>query len=62
MLANDRERKICDKYSARDETGKVHCAECPLNKGDPNRYDFRCKANSHYDRHLGDWIYDDDEG
>ena len=59
MIANPREQKICDKYSAYDETGHVHCYECPLKKGNPNRYDFRCKANSHYDRHTGEWEYDD---
>ena len=24
------EQKICDKYSARDTQGFVHCFECPL--------------------------------
>lgn len=59
MLTNEKEEKICKKYSARDENGRVNCRECPLIKGNPNRYDFRCKANSHFDRHKGDWIYDD---
>lgn len=58
MLTNDRERKICAKYSARDKEGYVHCNECPLTKGNPKQYDFRCKANSHYDRHTGEWEYD----
>lgn len=26
----EEEKKICDKYSARDAAGKVHCNECPL--------------------------------
>lgn len=58
MIKNEREQKICDKYSARDDTGHVHCYECPLSKGNPQRYDFRCKANSHYDRHTKEWEYD----
>lgn len=62
MLTNDRERKICAKYSARDEEGYVHCSECPLTKGNPKQYDFRCKANSHYDRHTGEWEYDEERG
>lgn len=59
MLTSDKERKICEKYSSSGEDGKVRCTECPLNKGDPNRHDFRCKANSSYDRRLVDWVYDD---
>ena len=59
MITNDRERKICKKYSARDEGGHVHCYECPLNKGNPRAWDFRCKANSHYDRHTKEWEYDE---
>lgn len=56
MLTNYREQKICDKYSKRDENNKVHCKECPLRKG--YGYDFRCKANSHYDRKTGEWVMD----
>ena len=58
MITNNREQKICDKYSAYDENDKVHCSECPLRKGDFNQHDFRCKANSHYDRKTGEWEYD----
>lgn len=58
MLTNDRERKICEKYSAPDENGFVHCHECPLNKGNPRQYDFRCKAVCHYDRRTKEWEYD----
>lgn len=57
MLTNKREQKICDKYSKRDENHRVHCKECPLNKGQGS-YDFRCKANSHYDRKTGEWVMD----
>ena len=59
MLTNDRERRICAKYSERDETGYVHCDECPLAKGDSAKWDFRCKANSHYDRKTREWEYDE---
>ena len=30
MLMTDRDRRICEKYSKRDEVGHVHCLECPL--------------------------------
>ena len=59
MLTNDRERKICAKYSARDDTGHVHCHKCPLNKGNPEAWDFRCKATCHYNRHTGEWEPDE---
>lgn len=61
MLTNDRERRICEKYSARDENDKVKCRECPLVKGNFKSWDFRCKANSHYDRKIQDWVYDEME-
>lgn len=59
MITNKKEQKICDKYSNRDENGKVHCKECPLSKGNPTNWDFRCKANSHYNRHSKEWEWDD---
>ena len=55
MLTNDREKRICEKYSAYDEQGKVHCDECPLVK---DIYLTLCKANSHYNRHGGEWVAD----
>lgn len=58
MLTNPKEQKICDKYIQRDETDHVHCNECPLNKSS-GIYDFRCKANSHYNRKTKDWEYDE---
>ena len=30
MKLNDKEKEICEKYSARDADGYVHCSECPL--------------------------------
>ena len=59
MITNTREQKICDKYGKRDEHGFVHCYECPLKKGNPVQWDFRCKANSHYDRKTKEWEYDE---
>lgn len=59
MLITDREKVICEKYSAYDKNNRVHCNECPLSKGNPTQYDFRCKANSHYNRHTRAWEYDD---
>ena len=58
MKLNAKDQKICDKFRKRDEKGFVHCKECPLTKGNPQNYDFRCKANSSYDRHTKEWIYD----
>ena len=55
MLKNDKERKICEKYSARDSEGFVHCFECPL-KTDRTRP--MCKAVAHYDRHRKKWVLD----
>jgi hypothetical protein len=57
MLTNEREEKICRKYSTRDKTGKVHCSKCPLSKSE-GHYDFRCKANSHYNRKMREWERD----
>ena len=58
MLKNDRERKICEKYSARDRFGFVHCRECPLNVGNPANWDFRCKATHTYNRRTREWERD----
>lgn len=60
MLTNEREKRICRKYSAYDDNGKVHCHECPLNKGNFREWDFRCKANSHYNRSAKEWEYDEE--
>ena len=60
MLTNERDRKICARYSQRDERHRVHCFECPLQKGNFELWDFRCKANSHYDRKIQDWVYDEE--
>ena len=57
MKLTKEEQKICDEYSERID-GKVRCNICPLSVGDATRYDFRCKANSHYDKEEGDWVYD----
>ena len=35
MLTTDREKAICEKYSACDKSYIAHCNECPLRKGDP---------------------------
>lgn len=57
-LTTERERKICRKYSKRDEADYVHCYECPLKKGTGN-WDYRCKANSHYNRRTKEWELDE---
>ena len=57
-LTNEREKKLCEKYRARDKAGKVHCFECPLSKA-TGYWDFRCKANSFYNRHTKEWEYEE---
>lgn len=61
MLKAEKEKAICEKYGAYDETEHVHCFECPLSKSEGN-YDFRCKANSSYNRHTHEWEYDYEKG
>lgn len=58
MLKTERDKKICARYSARDETGKVHCSECPLVRPSPYS-DVSCVATAHYDRHLREWVPDE---
>ena len=58
MLTTDHERKICETYGSRGLSGKVLCDWCPLKKGS-GHYDFRCKANSHYNRKTKEWEYDE---
>ncbi len=58
MLTTEKEKSIHNKYSAYDNTGHVNCKECPLKKG-IGAYDFRCKANSHYNRKTKEWEYDE---
>ena len=57
MITNEREQKICDIYRATNSRGFVNCIWCPLRKG-KWAYDFRCKANSHYNRKTKEWEYD----
>ena len=60
MLTNDRDRRTCEKYGAMDEaTGKVRCEFCPLVV---NTRDMMCKANSHWDKHLREWVLNELEG
>lgn len=42
MKLTDDEKKICEKYGARDSDNRVHCFECPLTID--TRYCV-CKAN-----------------
>ena len=58
MITSDRDRKTCEKYRKRDENCNVHCYECPLRTKNAVKYDFRCKANSHYDRKSKEWEFD----
>lgn len=58
MLKTEREKAICRKYGVKDEAGNIHCAECPLVRPSPYS-DCSCKATSHYDRHLREWVPDE---
>lgn len=62
MITTKKDKKICEKYSAYDKTGHVHCSKCPLRRNSLESYDFRCKANSHYNRKTKEWEYDDKQG
>ena len=42
MRLTREEQKICDRYSKADETGHVHCEDCPLAL---NTHYCVCKAN-----------------
>ncbi len=55
MALTEKQKRICEKYSARDKDGFVHCKECPLVV---DHYSFTCRANSHYDRHRREWVAD----
>ena len=48
MLKTEREKKICEKYGARDETGHVHCWQSAC----------ACKATAHYNRKTKEWEMD----
>lgn len=51
-MLTDRQQKICEKYSARGEDGKVRCSECPLVID--NEYHM-CKANCTYNPKTREW-------
>lgn len=55
MLTNEREKRLCEKYSKRNGNGRVNCSNCPLLKGNPEQWDFRCKANSYFNRKTKEW-------
>ena len=64
MLKTDRDKRICARYSKRYR-GCVNCGECPLSLARIHPevvglYDLMCKANSHYDRHLREWVPDEE--
>lgn len=59
MLVRERDKRVCERFSKRDIYGLVHCSECPLVRGNPDGYDFRCKANSHYDPKTHTFEYDE---
>ena len=57
MLKTNGEKKTCQKYSARDDQGCVHCNECPL-RVDTDYSDVACKATFHYDDEEKRWVPD----
>ena len=59
-LTNEREKRICAKYSAYDENRRVHCFECPLNYiYYKSMEQMECKAIMHYDRHKRERVSDE---
>ena len=42
-MLSDKDKKICEKYSARDKNGFVHCRDCPLVV---NKAKCLCKART----------------
>ena len=63
MLTTEREKRICKKYSAYDDTGHVHCIDCPLNDGHyVDMPPMTCKAFMHYDRKKKEWVEDAVQG
>lgn len=60
-LTNEREKRICEKYRAKQADGKVRCRERPLNDAH-YRVDMppmTCKAIMHYDWHRREWVDDE---
>lgn len=55
-MLTDKQKKICEKYSKRDENDQVHCQECPLAI---SHADATCRAFMHYDRKKHEWMEDD---
>lgn len=54
-MLTEKQKKICEKYKARDEKGLVHCKECPL----VIDHDWHtCRAFMHYDRSKKEWVED----
>ena len=57
MLKTNREKRICEKYSARDAEGRVHCGECPLHVREEYGDPYACRANCDYDRSKRAWVF-----
>ena len=54
-MLTEKQKKICEKYKARDEKGLVHCKECPLVI---DLDGHSCRAFMHYDRSKKEWVQD----
>ena len=48
----EKQEKICAQYSAQDDSGKVHCCDCPLVV---DREMMMCKKNAVYNRRTRRW-------
>ena len=48
----EKQKKICTQHSARDESGKVHCCDCPLVV---DREAMLCRRNAAYNRITRRW-------
>jgi hypothetical protein len=55
-MLTEKQKKICEKYRARDEEGLVHCKECPLAI---DHCAHTCRSFMHYDRHKREWVEDE---
>jgi hypothetical protein len=49
---SERQKRICEKYSARQADGNVRCSECPMVADGLN---FLCRANSTYNQKTREW-------
>lgn len=57
-MLTEKQKKICEKYSSKDERGHARCDRCPLMV---SAYDLMCRGNAHYNKRTKEWEFDEDE-